>query len=124
MPPPPLMVKMPMQPPPEFATIQSCPVCTPGLKELPGLTVPASWPLPLGVRYQTWMLPPLLLTKENPTDEPLVAEPIDPYAEQPWELAPVTPVIVCGPGAGGVVVLVAGCVTGGGGDVVVAVGGL
>lgn len=92
--PPPVMAKMPMQPPPEFAIIQSCPVFTPGLSDRPGATVPMGSPLPLVVMYHTWMFSPLLLTKEYPTEEPPVDESIEPYAEQPWALAPATPVIV------------------------------
>lgn len=73
-----VMVKMPMQPPPELATIQSWPVSTPGLLELPGATVPTREPLPPEVRNQTWMSASLSLVKVNPTPDPPEAELIEP----------------------------------------------
>lgn len=74
--PPPLMAKMPMQPPPELATIQSSPVSTLGLNESPGETVPSRVPMPPEIT-QTWMSAPLSLAKEYATAEPPDAEPLE-----------------------------------------------
>jgi len=44
-----------MQPPPELATIQSCPTDALAVYGLPGATVLSRSPAPLEVRNQTWM---------------------------------------------------------------------
>jgi hypothetical protein len=77
-----------MHPLAELVTIQSWPVFTAGLKESPAATVPSGVPPPLDAMYQTWMSASLSLLNENPTPEPPAAEPIEPSAAQPWEVAP------------------------------------